>query len=181
MSADLDREIDRAVRAMLDREPPALLRSRVLSSIEGGDRRWSIAPFAIPAGALAIAIVLWIVLAPGRAVDRPVQISAGSGDVHLPPPAGEAVVRPHGSPTVAPRVGAAVRRQRHVVAAAVAHSEPVDPGIDALASPAPLSVGTLPAPATSTLSSIQPAPLRVTALDVPALEMPPNAARGVER
>src|SRR3954469_25327939 len=34
MSADLDREIDRAVRAMLDAEPPAAFRARVHSRIE---------------------------------------------------------------------------------------------------------------------------------------------------
>src|SRR3954470_13452483 len=34
MSADLDREIDGAVRAMLDAEPPAAFRARVLSRIE---------------------------------------------------------------------------------------------------------------------------------------------------
>src|SRR3954470_1718157 len=34
MSADLDREIDAAVRAMLDAEPPAAFRARVLSRIE---------------------------------------------------------------------------------------------------------------------------------------------------
>ena len=34
MSADLDREIDRAVREMLDVEPPAGLRARVMQRIE---------------------------------------------------------------------------------------------------------------------------------------------------
>jgi len=34
MSADLDREIDRAVREMLDVEPPAGLRGRVMQRIE---------------------------------------------------------------------------------------------------------------------------------------------------
>jgi len=36
MSADLDREIDRAVREMLDVEPPAGLRARVMQRVEEG-------------------------------------------------------------------------------------------------------------------------------------------------
>jgi hypothetical protein len=72
-------------------------------------------------------------------------------------------------------------RERDRQVRATSLDEPAAAGIDALAAPAPLSVETIPAPASTTMPSIQPAPLRVNALDVAALEMPRDAARGDER
>src|SRR4029079_3726629 len=65
MSADLDREIDRAVREMLDVEPPAGLRARVMQRIEerhvaSAFRRkilWAGLPIAA-AAVILIAVVL---------------------------------------------------------------------------------------------------------------------------
>ena len=148
MSADLDREIDRAVRSLLDAEPTASFRARVLASTD-----------ARPPDAIA-----------GREVHLPAPVI----QVAVPRQASEVPVTPAVSTETA-------RAPRRMSRPAVANGEPAAAGIDALAAPAPLSIDTLAPPPPSFLPSIQPAPLRVTALDLPALETPSDAARGVDR
>ena len=178
MSVDFDREIDRAVRSLLDAEPPAALRARVLAAIRAGEPRRAWMSWAVPVAA-AVVILMVGVFTSSRQPNAP-KILSGR-DVPLPrlvahdamPPATVMSARP-------PEPTARVReRDRHVRATSL--DEPAAAGIDALAAPAPLSVETIPAPASTTMPSIQPAPLRVNALDVAALEMPRDAARGDER
>ena len=179
MSVDFDREIDRAVRSMLDAEPPAALRARVLAAIRAGEPRRAWMSWAVPVAAAAVVILMVGVFTSSRQPNAP-KILSGR-DVPLPrlvahnatPPATVMSARP-------PEPTARVReRDRQVRATSL--DEPAAAGIDALAAPAPLSVETIPAPASTTMPSIQPAPLRVNALDVAALEMPRDAARGDER
>lgn len=76
MSADLDKAIDRAVRDMLDVEPPADLRGRVVDRIEqlpaSGFRLpaagWR---FGVLAAAAAVVVVLAVTLSQRAAVVRP--------------------------------------------------------------------------------------------------------------
>jgi hypothetical protein len=177
MSADLDREIDRAIESMLDAEPPALLRARVLAAIEGGSRRRrSGLFFAIPLAAVAIAALLVFVLMPSRDSQPPAQTSAAARDVQLPP------IR-SGGPMPAPRPSPARERAPRGprVFAAVLREPESAPGIDALPAPAPLAVETLAEPTASAMPSIQPTPLRVAALEVVPIETPRDAAQGVDR
>ena len=176
---DVDREIDRAVRSMLDVEPPADLRARVLASIQSNEprRRW--VSWAIPL-ASAAAVILIVSVFPRLPHDRSPKIIPGR-DIQLSSPVARGGGQPSlivTAPPVQP-VGRSVPQRARVHATSL--EEPAETGIDALAAPAPLSVGTLPAPASTTMPSIQPAPLRVHALDVPALEMPRDAARGEDR
>jgi hypothetical protein len=178
MSADLDREIDRAIESMLDVEPPARLRARVIASIEGGSsRRRSRVLVAVPIAAIAVAALLVLVLMPSRDSQPPQQTSAAARDVQLPSPATPVSAAQRSRQESAPM---RVRREPRVFAAAVREPETA-PGIEALAAPAPLAVDTLAAPAASTMPSIQPTPLRLTALEVVPIEMPLDAARGVDR
>ena len=180
MPVDLDREIDRAVRSMLDAEPPADLRGRVMASIQANDeprRRW--VSWAIPL-ASAAAVILAVMVFTRLPHDRPAQIVAGH-DRQLPSPVARAAEQ-RAAIVTAPPVQPVLRSvPRRALVHATSLEEPAETGIDALAAPAPLSVGTLPAPASTTMPSIQPAPLRVNALDLPALEMPRDAARGEDR
>src|SRR4029079_8802792 len=99
----------------------------------------------------------------------------------LPSPVARGAEEPEAIVTAPPPVEEINRGMHQTRAQARSLEEPVEAGIDALAARAPLSVGPLPAPASTTMPSIQPAPLRVNALDLPALEMPRDAARGEER
>ncbi len=177
---DLDSEIDRAVRSMLDAEPSSAFRARVIDALEKhGGRRPSFS-FAIAAGAAAAVVLALIVLLPLRSAKPPVTVVVDARDVHLPAPVTH-VAPPQPVPGVRPLTVSTTRRaQRKSLATAMTH-ESETTGIVALETPVPLSVATLPAPAASTMPSIQPAPLRVTALDLPALEMPREAARGEDR
>lgn len=182
MSADLDREIDHAVRSLLDAEPSASFRARVLASTDARRRRRPIAASIIPVVVVAAAVLLAIVLAPMLRTQRPPEVIAGR-DVHLPAPVIQVAVPQQATDLpVARAVGpGTARAPRGMSRPAAANGEPAAAGIDALAAPAPLSIDTLATPPPSSLPSIQPAPLRVTALDLPALEMPSDAARGVDR
>jgi hypothetical protein len=182
MSADLDREIDRAVRSLLDAEPTASFRARVLASTDARRRRTRVAASIIPVVVVAAAVVLAIVVAPMLRTQRPPDAIAGR-EVHLPALVIQvAVPRQASEVPVTPAVSTeTARAPRRMSRPAVANGEPAAAGIDALAAPAPLSIDTLAPPPPSFLPSIQPAPLRVTALDLPALETPSDAARGVDR
>jgi hypothetical protein len=182
MSADLDREIDRAVRSLLDAEPSEVFGARVRASMDARRPHRPRMASLIPAGVGAAAIVLAIVLAPWGTTERPPHLLAGR-DVQLPTPVAD-VAGPHEATVVQPRQTTfnreADRKRRRIVTAA-SMAEPAAAGIDALTAPKPLSVDTLATLPPTPLTSIQPAPLRVTALDLPALAMPSDAARGVDR
>lgn len=182
MSADLDREIDRAVRSLLDAEPSPRLRWRVLASLERPKGPVLSAASLVPIAVVAIVLVLALVLRPWRSAPPPMTTTADAHDMRLPTAGVErAPDAPHPSATIAQP---APRRSRALTARAAPRAtaaEPEDPGIAALVRPAPLSVETIAAPEVTVMPSIQPAPLGVAALDLRALEMPPDAARGADR
>lgn len=184
MSADLDREIDRAVRSLLEAEPSASLRARVLASTDARRRRSPSAASAIPVVVVAAVVVVAVIVTPWLRTERPPDVIAARGIHHAAPVIRIAVPR-QATEVPVTRVATVTtetaRPPRRMSRPAALDGEPSAAGIDALVAPAPLSVDTLATPSTSPLPSIQPAPLRVTALAVPALEMPSNAARGVDR
>jgi hypothetical protein len=187
---DLDREIDLAVRSMLDEEPSAAFRTRVMAALQPDERRrgwmsWGL-PFASAAVVMLVAAVVFMSshrgapagVDPGRGAQPP------SSTLQLAERLSAPVVAPPTEPTIPARRGvqrAASAPQGPSSVHAMSLEEPVETGIDALAAPAPRSVGTLTAPVSTTIPSIQPEPLRVNALDLPALEMPRDAARGEDR
>ena len=192
MSADLDREIDRAVRSLLDVAPPLRLRARVLASLEPRPRRSFSGRSLVPIAAVAIVLLMVLVLRPWRSEQAPPDSAA------LKPPAAETTTaEAHGSrpPAIVeptpiapreavtnPRAASRPARARSTAVPLIASARESDTaGIAALAHPAPLSVESIGVPEVMTMPSIQPAPLRVTALDLRALEMPPDAARGADR
>jgi hypothetical protein len=146
MSADLDREIDRAVRQMLDVEPPVGLRARVMARIEnpgasGFSRKllWIAMPVAA-AAVILIAVVLArregpapspapttlpsiVKVTPGPQLPTSTQAPAG------PPRTVTAENRP---PVVAPP-----REAQRVAATAVVESAPAEgfPQVPALSIP----------------------------------------------
>jgi len=182
MSSDLDREIDEAVRSMLDAEPAAAFRARVMAEIRADRPRRAWMSLAVPLASAAIVILLISVFTPWRHTQTPVPFKGQ--DLRLPAPPNQIAEQRRALVVVPPPVerhGRAPQRRGVGVAHATPLEEPAEGGIDALAAPAPLSIGTLPAPKSTAMPSIQPAPLRVNALDLPALEMPRDAARGEDR
>ena len=156
MSADLDREIDRAVREMLDVEPAAGLRTRVMQRIEepvaSGFSRKS--PFsrkfvwlALPVAAAAAIVIAVLVArraapAPGLAPNAPTTIVKGAPAVQPPastqaPPPGAArtVTAENRQPAVAPSPS---REAQRVTAAAAVESGPIPgfPQVPSLSVPA---------------------------------------------
>lgn len=122
MSGDFDKAIDRAVREMLDVEPPAGFRARVLRRIAGSDGEMAsgfgrkILWFAAPVAAAAL--IALAVLLPSRSAPRPqpqatvvatppqpVPSPAPPPVVSAPPPGKAARTAP------APRVAAAAPRR----------------------------------------------------------------------
>ena len=176
---DADLEIDRAVRSMLDAEPSDGFRARVMAAIrtEEPPRRWM--SWALPLGSAAVAILVVSVFMLSRQPGAP-QIVAGR-DVRLAAPAAQIAEQVPPAIARAPILQTVRAVRPRAVVRTRALEEPVETGIDALTAPAPLAVGTLPMLTSTTMESIQPAPLRVTALDLPALELPRDAARGDER
>src|SRR5262249_18503846 len=147
MSGDLDREIDRAVREMLDVEPPAGLRGRVMERIESREHRaasggtpgrtassfgrtmwWAAAPLA--AAALMV-LAVWLPRHESnpRVPPAPPPSTARVTPPAAPPAATPAPRRPERSPAEAIARGAAEPpRERQIVAAAVAADDPPVPG-----------------------------------------------------
>jgi hypothetical protein len=182
-----DDAIDRAVREMLDVEPPAGLRARVMARIDqppsvGSAFRRKIWWIGLPLAAAA-AILLAVNLPSHH--DSPVTTSAGrSGpDIQLPAPAAPRSTPPSSTRTVVARAdgraprGAAARPgtpQRGTAAAAtVAVSADDTPDtIEPLAAIAPIAVAAISsrsiAPATITVTPLSPiAELQVSPLTPP--------------
>ena len=124
MPADFDREIDRAVDAMLDGEPSPALRARVIAHLGPARRQWRVMWLVAP---LAAAAIVLAVLTPWRPVEAPAPIVARAADVPLPSaavarPAPVVPVAPAVEPRTVPRVAAVhvpePRRESQTVAAA---------------------------------------------------------------
>src|SRR5262245_48222227 len=169
----LDIEIDRAVREMLDVEPPAGLRGRVMERIDaasvasGVNRKiwWLVAPIAA-AAVIVIALVL-----PRHGPIGPVAPGAQSV-ARVNPPAVAPVAAPpllHGEPP--PAQGLAVHagtapRERQAVAAAVAADEAPVPGFPQVPS---LSISQLNVPEIRRVEAVSaPTDLGVEPIATPA-------------
>ena len=188
----LDVAIDRAVREMLDVEPPAGLRGRVLDRISNAPvgsafrpKAWILAPIA------AAAVILLAVLLPSRTpagnANPPSPAAAPAPQVvtTTPTPAttSAAPVAPtspsHGSvPAAASARGSRTLGEIHAAVAGVdAAADPT--AIDAtqvaaLDGPPPLSIQELTGPPSAPMRSIAVAPIQVAALEVNALSVLPR-------
>jgi hypothetical protein len=186
----LDVAIDRAVREMLDIEPRADLRGRVLdriSKVPAGSRfrrkGWILAPIA------AAAVILLAVMLPWRSPrianpsSRPQVAPQVVGTT--PPSVAQRTVpsatprtRPAGTSSTSVAVARSPRSPG--IRAALSDGEPiaqttadVRTQVAALDGPLPLVIQQLTGPASAAMKSIEVAPMRVAALEVNALsEMP---------
>jgi hypothetical protein len=177
--ASFDEAIDRAVREMLDIEPPAGLRGRVLDLIEnrrspGWSWTWVAAPLA------AAAILVLAVLLPsesGRPVVAPPPKVAG--DVHLPtvPSAPRAPqTRP---PIVVAKTGTRPPRAQQSIAAAMLPADSPFEGarVEALAGPEPIAIDRLAGPPAPSVTDLGVAPIQIRALELNALTETPRERR----
>jgi hypothetical protein len=176
----LDIAIDRAVREMLDVEPPAGLRGRVIARIESPRRgmawTWVVAPAA------AAAVIVLTVLAPWQHAARPVAAGAPALIARVaPPPAVPPVTSPNtaASPKTpsndrlsssGPR--ATPGAEARIVIAAALPATDANPGIDSLAPIEPITVPTV-RPASITPAEISISPLApIVALQIAPLSPP---------
>jgi hypothetical protein len=165
MSADLDKAIDRAVREMLDVEPPAGLRGRVMARLESPKRHgawwiWMVGPVAV-AAAVLLAVNLW----PRHQPQVQTPAVARGGDVYLagetarrstPPPSAPTVVARDGARGAQGHIGTAAQ-PRMVAAASLPGGET---GIDPLDPIVPIAVATISpegiAPAAIDINPLKP-------------------------
>ena len=181
-----DTAIDRAVREMLDVEPPTGLRGRVMDRIESPRRgiawTWLAAPVAAAAIIVVAVMAPWRDAAPGRPT-----ASAGVATVETPrgvPPSVATKttepVTPHAPKATsinATRIAVA-RPGRLVEAADAAAVEDVNfSAIDALAGPQAIAIERLADPLPSSMRSIEPAPLQIPALEITAIPETPRERR----
>jgi len=149
MSADLDREIDRAVREMLDVEPPAGLRGRVMQRIEEGHVASGFSRKILWAGlpVAAAAVILIAVVLARREGAAPPPTPATAPSIAKAAPASEPPTSTQSSPAGTPRTATAIDRRRvdvppreaqRVTATAAVESAPVEdfPRIPSLSIPA---------------------------------------------
>ena len=178
----LDTAIDLAVREMLDVEPPAGLRGRVLDRIQKPRQTFTWLWLAGPVAAAAIIVLA--VLAPwrgGTEIERPGFTSGGDTRLavesasrpSIVPPGPAAPIHAASVPSSAPRRG--------LIRAATAAGEDVNfsavETVQALAGPETIAVERLIGPAPPSLPSIEPAPLQIRALQVSALPETPRERR----
>jgi len=128
MSADFDKAIDGAVREMLDVEPPAGLRRRVLEKLPAGGFQLPASSFRLPAsgwvlGAVgAAAVVILAVFLTRGTPQQPETITAGTQPVTAPPTT-PATHPPVLEPAVTPAEPAEPPAERRIVVATVAASD----------------------------------------------------------
>jgi hypothetical protein len=176
----LDAAIDRAVREMLDVEPRADLRTRVLERIEHPRRAFTWTWVLAPIAAAAVLVLAVMLQEPEeRLVSRPVT------DIVLraPDPQHPATIARREQPPN-PQVIRPVKPQERRITAAVATADDTNfsaalPAgfavIDALAPPPPIVVEHIPSAAPPTVAWLDIAPLRLPALEVNALaDSPPE-------
>ena len=189
--ARFDEAIDRAVRDMLDVEPPAGLRGRVMQRIGRADnlvasaenlvvsafRRkaaWVAAPLA------AAAILVLAVLMPSESGRPPVAPPArAANDVYLPP---TPVVRRAPEPrphVVLANAGTRPPRARQSIAAATLPADSPLEGaqVEALAGPHPIAIDRLAGPPPPSVSAVAVVPIQIRALEVNALTETPRERR----
>lgn len=174
-----DAAIDLAVREMVDVEPPAGLRGRVMDRIDGSkeSRRkaaWMAAPLA------AAAVIVLAVLVPWR-TERPAlgPLAQVATDRRLPAAAPGTLPAPASVPQVVvardrPR---SPRAARTIEAAVDASEQFAGAQIEALAGPAPLAVERLSGPPAPAVQTLDVAPIEIPALEVNAITETPRERR----
>jgi hypothetical protein len=183
--ARFDEAIDRAVREMLDVEPPAGLRGRVMNrigrpsgSFEASAFRRKAAWLAVPL--VAAAILVLAVLMPSVSGRPPVAPPArAANDVYLPPPP---VARRAPEPrpqVVVAKAGTRPPRARQSIAAAVLPPDWAFEGaqVAALAGPHPIAIDRLSGPPRPSVNDLGVAPIEIRALEVNALTETPRERR----
>jgi hypothetical protein len=181
-ASPIDQAIDRAVRKMMQVDPPAGLRRRVMSRIEAPPPRRSIflPAYAVAAAALAI-VVLGIVATRNRNV-APSPVNAPAAVVAGKTPAGDSRVAPAPQSDPAPPS----RSPRSVAPSRTGfHREPIPmprvadifgtrtTAIAAAADPTADAVWAAPAAPDVEDSIAAPAPLVVSPVGVPPITTPP--------
>jgi|SRR6516165_3107501 len=166
MSADLDKAIDRAVREMLDVEPRADLRARVVARVDErrGSFQWPGSRFQRLAVLIGAAAVLVLVLVLARRAEPPTPPPAiAAAQVPERPPAGATRQPPIGVPAAPAPLAATARNAVSQDPARVAYAASVDTtgttAIDPLTAITPIGVAPIGQ------SSITPDPIGVRPLD----------------
>jgi hypothetical protein len=187
--ARFDEAIDRAVREMLDVEPPDGLRGRVLARIDSTNpvasafRRkiWIAVPLA--AAAILVLAVLLPSRTPSPAVE-PVKTIAGTQPVTQPQPVTTApsATAPTPPRTVIARTATPRPRTRPSVDAAVAATDAAADvvWIDPLAAPPPIAVAAIEPVQAGAIPSIDLAPAQIPALEVRPISDTPRERRNQE-
>lgn len=185
-----DAAIDRAVRELMDVEPRADLRGRIIARIErprvlagrvfrpGVRWTWVLAPVA----AAALVVIAVVLMRPATPTEVPrtgtdIVLRAPETPAEAPPVARREEPR---APSPA-RLAVPPARQAHAAAAiaddTIFRSARPDEGfavVDALPAPPPIVVNTIAAPASTQPADLDIAPLRVAPLEVNALPDTPQ-------
>ena len=177
----VDRAIDRAVREMLDVEPRADLRVRVIDRIERPRHRFGWTWMIVPVAAAAV-LVIAIGLRKTTVMSLPSHPMDSALGVPAPQPP-SSVVRGEGPPNRVPL--AITRHSDRQIEAAVAtdvtnFTDTRPEGfaeVDALAPPPPIAVERIPSASPAAVARLDIAPLHLPALEVSALSDSPPERR----
>jgi hypothetical protein len=170
MSADFDKAIDRAVREMLDAEPPDGLRERVLQRIEAPRRALKWMWIAVPVAAAAMLALA--VLRPGL---EPVATPRTGGDYRLSADA-SADIQPVPD-TGAPQAQSTSRAARPQTGGDEPSQAEDEHRVPPLAGPPPIALQTIADGTATPVEAIGVAPLAVPALEVNPLADAPQERR----
>jgi hypothetical protein len=166
---DIDEAIDRTVRDMMDVEPSAALRARVMEQLAQPRSSfrwmWIAAPVA---GFAVLVLAVWLGGQSPRVTSRPVstiaELPAARTPRFVPAP-----IAPD-APITAPRPARRSRVPRPGAAASVAVVAEADEStVQPLAGPVPIVVARLVARTTMELSPVEPEPIQVKAIEVSPL------------
>jgi hypothetical protein len=177
----VDEAIDRAVRDLMRREPPAGFRARVLSRLEAPRRRFAVWPaLATATGVLAVAAIGTLLLREVR-VDTPPAAAPVSVSQSAPPPRPEAA--PPSQAVGAPPVDPPARRAPRAEPIRTATFPPRDDRVSAtsLAPTRSEPAEAMPPPVLDETESFLPSPSRIdvrpltspTPIDIAPIIIPP--------
>ncbi len=169
---DLDRAINVVARRMLDVEPPAGLRQRVVERVAAPRRRPTWAWFVVPAAAMLMLALLW------PRSNEPIVPSRAGTDYHLPS-AITAAVPPTPPPPVRRPIREPERTTRLVHATSIDERLPVEDSqtLPALVVPSPIGVQTIAEGSATPIGDVAVMPIEIRALQVNALPEAPENRR----
>jgi hypothetical protein len=166
-----DAAIDRVAKEMLDHEPAADVRDRVLRRIDAAPRSLRWVWFAAPVAAAAILIIAILLPRSNRTVP-------GQPGIDRPRPVETPIQSAAGTGTRPPTVQAAAPRPVARTVRATTVSEPLPPvddqSVPPLSSPEPLSVVTIGSGRSTPITPMQLAPISLKPLEVDALDDRPQ-------